>query len=72
MLELVIGILVGYDVLLNRFGIIGMIICIIMQYLRTGILSVQSLAENNSSWHVWAIPPIVMLIGLIIGIVCVD
>ena len=49
-----------------------MIICIIMQYLRTGILSVQSFAENDSSWHVWAIPPIVMLIGLIIGIVRVD
>lgn len=46
-----------------------MIICIIMQYLRTGILSIQSFAENESSWHVWTIPPIVMLIGLIIGIV---
>lgn len=46
-----------------------MIICIIMQYLRTGILSIHSYAENGSSWHVWTIPPIVMLIGLIIGIV---
>ena len=53
-----------------RFGIIGMFICVLMQYIRTGILSNQ--AEYLDVWthaHAWIFPPIAIFIGLLIGIV---
>lgn len=66
MLELVIGNR-SYYYLWDRFGIIGMIICVVMQYLHTGLLSNQNADESNL--YVWIIPPIIIIIGLIIGIV---
>ena len=45
-----------------------MIICVIMQYLRTGLISNQNVGEAGNL-YVWVIPPIVLIIGLLIGIV---
>ena len=47
-----------------------MLICIVMQYIRTGILSNQ--ADYSDVWtqaHAWIFPPIAILIGMLIGIV---
>ena len=57
--------------LFHRFGIIGMTICVVMQYIRTGILSNQTIADVDitNNVYVWAIPPVILLIGLLIGIV---
>ena len=57
-------------VLMTRFGIIGMFACVIMQYIRTGIISEIAnwgiMVNNGQAW--WA-PPIATVIGLAIGIV---
>ena len=47
-----------------------MVICVVMQYIRTGILSNQ--ADYQNVWttaHAWIFPPIALVIGLLIGIV---
>ena len=47
-----------------------MVICVVMQYIRTGILSNQ--ADYQDVWttaHAWIFPPIALVIGLLIGIV---
>ena len=55
---------------MTRFGIIGMLACAVMQYIRTGIISELAdwgdLVNNGQAW--WA-PPIFTVIGLAIGIV---
>lgn len=61
-----------------RFGIIGMVACVVMQYIRTGILastSDWSLLVNPSKDHnilnlyqAWWLPPVVLLIGVLIGV----
>ena len=48
-----------------------MIACCIMQYVRTGITSLSAIwPEDMSSSHIWYLPPIVLVIGLLIGCVC--
>lgn len=48
-----------------------MAICVVMQYLRTGLLSNQSIAglDDTNNAYVWIIPPIVFIVGVLIGIV---
>lgn len=45
-----------------------MAICVVMQYLRTGFISNQTIGDA-SNVYVWTIPPIVLVIGLLIGMV---
>ena len=57
-------------VLMTRFGIIGMFACVIIQYIRTGILSeIANWGDMVNKAQAWWAPPIATVIGLAIGIV---
>ena len=47
-----------------------MVACCLMQYIRTGITGLEAIwPEGMTSAHVWYLPPIVLVIGLLIGCV---
>ena len=57
---------------MTRFGIIGMLACVVMQYIRTGIISeIADWGWYKNYGQAWYLPPIATLIGLGIGIVSV-
>ena len=55
---------------MTRFGIIGMFFCVVMQYIRTGLLSNQAdWGSMLNYYQAWYMPPVFTLVGLIIGCV---
>lgn len=69
MLELAIGGVFSMYII-SRFGIIGMLACVIMQYIRTGLISVLSdWGDLMNIGQAWIFPPIFTIIGIIIGCV---